>query len=101
MTVIGYLRKTLLIFRKSIIPIVLDICAFVISIIAPVSSVEDRNGGEVEKSIYGLAIKKQTCPEPSRGISRLAPLLSCLPPRLASRDAEAGESKKGGSLEMT
>jgi len=38
---------------------------------APVSSVEDRNGGEVEKSIYGLAIKKQTCPEPSRGISRL------------------------------
>jgi len=62
---------------------VLDICAFVISTVAPVSSVEDRNGGEVEKSI-----KKQTCPKPSRGISRLAPLLSC-------------ESKKGGSLEMT
>jgi len=45
---------------RSIIPIVLDICVFVISTIAPVSSVEDRNGGEVEKSI-----KKQTCPEPS------------------------------------
>jgi hypothetical protein len=32
-----------------------------------VSSVEDRNGGEAEKSI-----KSRTCPEPGRGISRLA-----------------------------
>ena len=26
----------------------------------------------------------------------LAPVLSCLPPRLVSRDAEAGEGKNGG-----
>jgi len=34
-------------------------------------------------------------------IATSAPVLSCLPPRLASRDAEAGESKNGGLLAMT
>jgi len=34
-------------------------------------------------------------------LPRRPPVLSCLPPRLASRDAEAGESKNGGLLAMT
>jgi len=34
-------------------------------------------------------------------IATSAPVLSCLPPRLASRDANAGESKNGGLLAMT